>query len=551
MSGTRIAEAKKAALAYLHTVPANVKVGIVSFDSGVHTLLAPTTDRGAATTTIGSLKLALKTSLYDGVKAALLQTGTTGQRQVLVLSDGRDTTTSPLAATVATIKKSGVKVDVVSLQQTGAGAAPLAAMAQAGKGQINNALDPAALSAAFTSEADVLARQVLVSATVPSSVKGTSANVGVSIGAGTTTYTGAAYLQVRPSAAPTTGPTEQAGPIPVKASALALPQPVVFGAIGAIGLGLIGVLVAIGMRQPVPSAPQALRTQMGAYGVIAQERGASGKGATPANQSFTDTAKEAAAKALANNKSLEAKIAGRLEAAGMSLKPAEWLLLHGGLAFGIALVGLLLGGGNPILLLVFLLIGIIGPWFYLGMKRSRRLKAFDSGLADTLQLMAGSLSAGLSLAQSVDTIVREGAEPIASEFKRTIVESRLGVTLEDAMEGVAERMDSRDFQWVVMAIRIQREVGGNLAELLLSVADTLREREYLRRHVRALSAEGRLSCYVLGGLPPGFLLYLTVSKPSYVHPMYTTGIGYVLLGAMAVLLAVGIFWMSKVSKVDI
>ena len=136
--------------------------------------------------------------------------------------------------------------------------------------------------------------------------------------------------------------------------------------------------------------------------------------------------------------------------------------------------------------------------------------------------MSGSLSAGLSLAQSIDTIVREGTEPIAGEFRRVVVETRLGVTLEDSMEGVAERMESRDFEWVVMAIRIQREVGGNLAELLLTVAATLREREYLRRHVRALSAEGRLSCCILGGLPPGFLLYLTLTKPDYVKPMYTT-----------------------------
>ena len=123
--------------------------------------------------------------------------------------------------------------------------------------------------------------------------------------------------------------------------------------------------------------------------------------------------------------------------------------------------------------------------------------------------MSGSLSAGLSLAQSIDTIVREGNEPIASEFRRVVVESRLGVTLEDSLEGVAQRMQSKDFEWVVMAIRIQRQVGGNLAELLLTVAATLREREYLRRHVKALSAEGRLSAYILGGLPPVFLIYLT------------------------------------------
>jgi tight adherence protein B len=165
--------------------------------------------------------------------------------------------------------------------------------------------------------------------------------------------------------------------------------------------------------------------------------------------------------------------------------------------------------------------------------------------------MSGSLSAGLSLAQSLDTIVREGQEPITSEFKRVIVESRLGVALEDALEGVAERMQSTDFKWVVMAIRIQREVGGNLAELLNNVAGTLREREYLRRHVKALSAEGRLSAWILGGLPPGFLGYLTLTKPDYVNPLYTRPIGWVMLAGMGVLLSVGVFWMSKVAKVDI
>ena len=116
--------------------------------------------------------------------------------------------------------------------------------------------------------------------------------------------------------------------------------------------------------------------------------------------------------------------------------------------------------------------------------------------------MAGSLSAGLSLAQSVDTVVREGPSRSASEFRRALVEARLGVEIEDALEGVAERMESVDFEWVVMAIRIQREVGGNLSELLNNVAATIREREYLERQVSALSAEGRLSVWILGGLPP-------------------------------------------------
>ena len=127
--------------------------------------------------------------------------------------------------------------------------------------------------------------------------------------------------------------------------------------------------------------------------------------------------------------------------------------------------------------------------------------------------MSGSLAAGLSLTQSVDTIVREGSEPVASEFKRVLVETRLGVPLEIALEGVAERFESKDFDWVVMAINIQRQVGGNLAELLDTVAATMREREYLRRQVASLSAEGRLSAWVLSVLPPGFLLYLLLAQP--------------------------------------
>ena len=151
--------------------------------------------------------------------------------------------------------------------------------------------------------------------------------------------------------------------------------------------------------------------------------------------------------------------------------------------------------------IIFIAIGAVVPWMFLGIKRSRRRKAFGRSLPDTLQLMSGSLTAGLSLAQSIDTIVNEGTEPIASEFRRVLVETRLGVSLETAMEGVAERYDSKDFAWVVMAINIQRKVGGNLAELLDTVANTIREREYMRRQVSALAAEGKLSAFVLGGLP--------------------------------------------------
>ena len=135
--------------------------------------------------------------------------------------------------------------------------------------------------------------------------------------------------------------------------------------------------------------------------------------------------------------------------------------------------------------------------------------------------MAGGLQAGLSLPQAVDTVVREGHEPMAGELRRALVEQRLGVDITDALESVGERMDSEDFGWVVMAIRIQREVGGNLAEILHTVSDTLREREYLRRQVKALSAEGRLSGYILVGLPPLIFIYMLFVQPGVRRPCST------------------------------
>lgn len=550
MAGKRITEARKAALSYLETVPANVQVGIVTFDDKVVVRQSPSLNRTKSRDVINGLTLSLNTALYEGVKTAISTTGSAdGQRQVLVLSDGKDNTGTDLKPIVDAIKSSGVKVDVVSLEQGAEPPAPLTEMADAGHGDVISAADPAALTAAFSSEAGTLARQVLVTAKVPGGVTSNDATVEVTLQAGGNSHTADAFVSVRSPAA--TGSSLAVGG---EEKSVLISEPLMYAAIFAIGIGLIGVVwVAVGSKPAAAKVP--LSDQMDVY-TATEPIGSQAvrnqiRAQQEASHSLADQARQAAASVLSSNEKMENKIALRLEGAGMALKSSEWLLMHVAIAFISGLFGALITGGNPFALILFFAAGAIGPWIYLGMKRAKRLKAFGAGLADTLQLMSGSLSAGLSLAQSMDTIVREGTEPITSEFKRAIVESRLGVPLEDALEGIADRMGSHDFKWVVMAIRIQREVGGNLAELLLTVADTLREREFLRRHVRALSAEGRLSCWILGGLPPGFLVYLTLAKPDYVHPMYTTGIGWLMCIAMAVLLAVGIFWMTKVAKVDL
>jgi len=235
----------------------------------------------------------------------------------------------------------------------------------------------------------------------------------------------------------------------------------------------------------------------------------------------------------------------------MSFKPAEWLLMHTGIAFGAALVGLMLSSGGLLLTGLFLLGGLALPWLYLGFRRKKRIGKFNDQLADTLQLISGGLSAGLSLAQSIDTVVRQGSEPMTTEFKRALMEARLGVEIEDGLESIAERMESEDFRWVVMAVRIQRDVGGNLAEVLTQVAATIRERAYLRRQVKSLSAEGKLSAYILCAMPILLLVFLVISRPEYIAPMLYAPIGWLMFGAAAVLMTMGAFWMAKMIKMEV
>ncbi len=287
-------------------------------------------------------------------------------------------------------------------------------------------------------------------------------------------------------------------------------------------------------------------TRLAPYGLSAGDGTATNLGDSPG---VVAKAVDATDRAISGG-SLDVRVAKKLDAAAMGINAAEWLLLHAAIIVGAGFAGYLLTG-SPVLTIALLLVGAVVPWFYLSRKASKRIKNFNAQLADTLQLVSGSLSAGLSLTQSLDTVVREGNEPVSGEFRRALVEQRLGVEVELALEGVAARMHSDDFAWVVMAVRIQREVGGNLAELLLTVAATLREREYLRRQVKTLSAEGRMSAYVLGGLPPAFFGYLMLVQPTYLEPMLTSTLGWMMLGAACVMMAMGLFVMSKMVKVEV
>jgi tight adherence protein B len=315
-------------------------------------------------------------------------------------------------------------------------------------------------------------------------------------------------------------------------------------------LGLLGVL-AFALNAATPSGSSRVSKQLSVYTLARGKAKKRSREPTAFGDStIAQTAVDFAGRVTAK-RGFEEWLQLRLEAAGNPLKPAEWILLQAIIVLLLPLFAFVISGRSPFWTIVAVVFALARGFVMLNIRADRRRKKFEDGLSDTLQLMAGSLSAGYSLPQAADSVVREGEDPISTEFNRALVETRLGVPIEDALETVADRMRSKDFAWVVMAIRIQREVGGNLAELLLTVAATLRERARLRRQVKTLSAEGRLSAWILGGLPVVFTLYLLTARPSYILTLTKEPLGWLLIGFGLVAMVVGALWMKKIVDVEV
>jgi len=157
----------------------------------------------------------------------------------------------------------------------------------------------------------------------------------------------------------------------------------------------------------------------------------------------------------------------------------------------------------------------------------------------------------LSLLQALDAVGRDSAEPAAKEFGRAMAESRIGSDVEDALERMALRMDSGSMKWTAMAIGIQRQVGGNLAETLRTTVSTLRDRQSIQRQVRALSAEGKLSAYILVALPIGIFMFTFMTNHAYIALLWSNLLGWGMIVSGLVSLVVGILWMRKVVEVKV
>ena len=218
-------------------------------------------------------------------------------------------------------------------------------------------------------------------------------------------------------------------------------------------------------------------------------------------------------------------LARELARADLVLKPSEFLAIRAAAMIGVPAVMIALSPfvsalASPIAWIIGFVVGYWLPKFWLNRRKSKRFKAFNGGLADTIMLLANSLRAGSSFLQSVEMVVREAHPPISTEFARVIREVNLGLPLDDALQNLTRRVRSDDLDLMTTAIAIHHQVGGNLAEILDSIAYTIRERVRIKGEIKTLTAQQRMSGYVVGFLPIALVLLLSVIAPTFMEPMF-------------------------------
>ena len=238
-----------------------------------------------------------------------------------------------------------------------------------------------------------------------------------------------------------------------------------------------------------------------------------------------------------------------LERARIPMRPGEYVITALGATF--ALAALLYGiTGTVLIAAIGLIIGPFAAVAFVRYRIAKRKKAFEAALPDALTLIASSLSAGHTFLRAIQMMCEEAEPPMSEEFARVVAETRLGDPLVDALGRMAKRLEVRDLDWVVQAIRIQQTVGGRLADLLHTLADFIRAREEVRRDVAVLTAEGRISAYVLTALAPFMFLAIQVISPGYMKPMFS-GMGLVVLGATALLMVFGSVVIFRMCKIEV
>lgn len=259
---------------------------------------------------------------------------------------------------------------------------------------------------------------------------------------------------------------------------------------------------------------------------------------------------EAVASALLPHLPRLAALGPAAEQARVAAAPTE-LLAVGLVAGGAVALGALALGAPVVLAAVLTPLAACAPAGVVALLAARRRAAFAAELPDVLLLLAGTLRAGVPLTAALEAAAREAGGPVAPELRRVAGETALGRPLPEALAAVGRRMRSDEVAWVGMAVEIHQEAGGNLAEVLDTVARTVVERQRLRREVAALTAEGRISAVVLGVLPVGLAGVIAVVNPGYLASLLQTSVGTMLVVGAGLSMAVGFVWMRRIVNVEV
>ncbi|NNC79809.1 MAG: hypothetical protein HKN94_06600 [Acidimicrobiales bacterium] len=322
--------------------------------------------------------------------------------------------------------------------------------------------------------------------------------------------------------------------------------------LGAIAMGVVAALLfSFAMLQIFAGNDNSLNSTLALYSAdeTSEEQRAADDAFASVRSKIVEQVVERAESAAASQGKL-ATTTKMLEKAEIPMRVGEAMAVQIGIIMVSVAVGFLMTK-TPVIALLFAIPAAILPSSYVKFRVKRRKKKLEAQLPDTLNLLASTLKAGYSFIQGIDAVGSEAEEPLAGEFRRTVNEARLGRDIDDALDDLAERVDSIDLLWAVVAIKIQREVGGNLAELLTTVADTMIARTRLRGEVRALTAEGRMSAMILLFLPIGVGLAMYAMNKEYIATLWSGTYGYIALGVAAVGMISGSLWMRKIIDIKV
>ena len=503
-----IENAKAAANDFIAAMPTDVRIGVETFADSVSVLTPPTTDRGLLSLQIALITTGGDTALYDGVVGASQRFSPNAAHKVLVvLSDGKD---EGSAATLddARLAAANLHVEAISLATALSDVESLTAL-----GFVTPADDATGVSAAFDRVADLVVEAIEAPPATTAPPPTTAAPT-------TTTApntTGVAVAGTQPAA-----PTAAASPVFESNDPGPSTVWLWVGAVGVfVGLFLLGALLFPRVRVS--------KARLG----IDKPRTASTMGVK--TMSAVDEALERYGK--------RADLGEALAMANIAMQPAEFAATVAVVAVVAGSVSLFVVG--PIVGLIVTVLVCVGTAAYVRRARDRRRAAFADQLPDVLQLVTTALRSGYGITQALESVAEEAEEPARSEFANVLAESRLGHDLSESLHSLAERMDSKDLEWVVSAIDINRDTGGNLSEILQKVSMTIRERARIGRQVRTLTAEGRLSARILLFMPFAMLLWQWRVNPDNFARL-TEGVGLALLAVAGILLVLGSLWVRRI-----